>query len=467
MLTQNFRFQPCLLADRRYPSIHWAILTDENRVLDFFKKMAILTNMHGRFTGGVHPPENKNTKSLGIELMPVPKMLYIHFSQHTGRPARPLVKKGDLVKIGTKIGDVDGKISASVHSSISGKVVDITNYPHPGLGTSRCCVIEAADTQEWEEGIGEERNYENLTKEELINIIKEAGIVGLGGAAFPTWVKLSPTKPIDTLIINGCECEPMLSADHRLIVEYSKEIVEGARLFQKILGSKSLIFGIENNKRDAAAILKKAGMIVKTLKTKYPQGAEKQLIKAITNREVPTGGLPMDIGCVVQNVGTCYSAYQALRFYKPLIERVVTVTGNGVKNPKNLLVRIGTPALDVINFCGGEGKPQKLIFGGPMMGIAQYTDSVPVIKGTSGIIVLLDAEEPEEGTCVRCARCVDVCPMGLVPCEIYKFVKNKRFTQANEYGILDCIECGCCAYSCPAKIRLVHYLKYGKAEIMR
>lgn len=426
--------------------------------------------MFSRFTGGGHPPEDKKTEKCAIEVLPSPKRVYIHFSQHAGKPARPLVEKGSEVKIGAKIGESEGFISSTIHSSIAGKVISLEPHPHPVLGSSHCCIIESTDSNEWETGVKADQNYEQLKREELLHIIKEAGIVGLGGAAFPTHVKLAPPpeKPIDTLIINGCECEPMLTADHRLMLEYPVGIIEGARLFKKILDATHLIFAVEDNKKDAAATFEKENVDVRLLKTKYPQGAEKQLIKALLNREVPRSGLPMDVGCVVQNVGTSYAAFQAVKFRKPLIDRIVTVAGNGVKESKNLLVKIGTPAIDVINFCGGYvQQPKKIIFGGPMMGIAQYSENVPVIKGTSGILVWTDAPTIEEGPCVRCAHCVDACPMGLMPTEIYKYVQNKQFDKAKEFGILDCIECGCCAYDCPAKIPLVHYLKYGKNEVSR
>lgn len=432
--------------------------------------MAILDSMLKGFVGGVHPPENKITEHGGIETAPIPKKVYIPFSQHTGKPACPLVQKDDVVKIGTKIGESEGYISVPVHASISGKVTGLISHPHPVLGCSLCCIIESNGGEEWEQSITENADYETLSKEDLVNAIKEAGIVGLGGAAFPTHVKLSPPsdKPIDTLIVNGCECEPMLTADHQLMLEQAEDIIKGARMFQKILEAQHLIFGIEDNKKDAAKIFRREGLEVRVLKTKYPQGAEKQLIKAILDREVPRGGLPMDVGCVVQNVGTCYAAFQAVAFNKPLIDRVMTVTGDGIKTPKNVLVRIGTPVIDLIQFCGGyTGKPKMIIFGGPMMGIAQYSEAVPVIKGTSGIIISTQAWDTEEGPCVRCAHCIDVCPMGLMPCEIYKFVQNKNFDKAKEYGVLDCIECGCCAYDCTARIPLVHYLKYGKNEVWR
>lgn len=426
--------------------------------------------MLSNFSGGVHPAENKNTETLAIEIMPPPKKVYIPFSQHTGKPAKPLVQKGDEVKIGTMIGAADGFISASVHASVSGKVVDIADHPHPVVGSSLCCVIESNDSEEWISGLKDEQDIDQLSKEELITAIKDAGIVGMGGAAFPTHVKLSPPKDktIDTLIINGCECEPVLTADHRLMLEYAKAIIEGAQAFQKILEAPNLIFAIEDNKRDAAELFKKEGVDVRCLKTKYPQGAEKQLIKAILKREVPRGGLPMDVGCVVHNVGTCYAALLAMKHHKPLIDRVVTVAGDGVKTSKNVLARIGTPVHDVVEYCGGYiTRPKRIILGGPMMGIAQYADMVPVLKGTSGILVWQDAKMIEEGPCVRCASCVDVCPMGLMPTEMCSYVRNKNFDMAEEYGVLDCIECGCCAYECPAAIPLVHYFKYGKSEIWR
>ncbi|UCG31131.1 MAG: electron transport complex subunit RsxC [candidate division WOR-3 bacterium] len=422
------------------------------------------------FTGGVHPPESKNTEDSTIEVMPVPKKVYIPFSQHTGKPATPLVKKGDDVKIGTKIGEADGFISASVHASISGKVIDIIDHAHPVIGSASCCIIEGNDSEDWVIDVNAERNTDDLTEAQLLHSIKEAGIVGLGGAAFPSHVKLSPPKDkkIDTLIINGCECEPVLTADHRLMLEHAATIIEGARVFQKILHASTLIFAVEDNKKNAIELFRDEDVRVAALKTKYPQGAEKQLIKAILKREVPRGGLPMDVGCVVHNVGTCHAALMAIKYGKPLIDRVLTVAGDGVREKKNVLVRIGTPVNSVIDFCGGYvDKPERVILGGPMMGIAQYADDVPVVKGTSGILVWPAEKAIEEGPCVRCAACVDSCPMGLMPTEICSFVKNKNFDMAKTYGLLDCIECGCCAYMCPAAIPLVHYFKYGKSEIWR
>ncbi len=432
--------------------------------------MRILFAMLSKFSGGVHPPESKTTRDGAIEVMSPPKKVYIPLSQHTGKPAKLIVQKGDEVKIGTKIGEPDGLISAAVHASISGKVVDIIEYPHPVIGSGLCCVIEGGDSEDWSHDLSGETDIESMSTAQLLDAVRDAGIVGLGGAAFPSHVKLSPPggKKIDTLLINGCECEPVLTADHRLMLEYNESIVEGARLFQKILGASALIFAIEDNKEDAIQLFKEAGVEVRRLKTRYPQGAEKQLIKAVLGREVPRGGLPMDVGCVVHNVGTCHAGLMAVRFRKPLIDRVLTVAGDGVRESKNLLARIGTPVRDIIEFCGGyAGEPKRIIAGGPMMGIAQYTDEVPVIKGTSGILVLNDVGHEEPGPCVRCASCVDVCPMGLMPTEIYGFVKNRKYSAAKNYGVLDCIECGCCAYACPAAIPLVHYFKFGKNEVWR
>ncbi|RKX70689.1 electron transport complex subunit RsxC [candidate division WOR-3 bacterium] len=423
------------------------------------------------FIGGVHPKEAKLTSGSPIEVLPPPKTVYIPLSQHTGKPARLLVSKGDEVKLGQKIGEAQGFISANIHATVSGKVKSIGRFPHPVLGDGIAVEIENDGEDTWAFEITE-HDYEKLTPQEIIDLVKEAGIVGLGGAAFPSHVKLSPPKekPIEILILNGCECEPYLTCDHRVMLEFPEEVVKGGEIIARVVGAKRRIIAIEDNKPDAIALLKKkaADFEVIPVKTKYPEGAEKQLIYALTRREVPSGGLPMDVGCLVHNVGTAKAIYQAVRYRKPLIERVITVTGENIKEPKNLLVRIGTPAIEAINHCGGYIKPpEKLIFGGPMMGIAQYTDQVPVIKGTSGILVPAEGEIPEPGPCIRCGRCVDVCPMGLHPCIIVDYVENLKFDDAKRLGILDCIECGCCGYVCPVRRQLVHNLKFGKAEVWR
>jgi electron transport complex protein RnfC len=326
----------------------------------------------------------------------------------------------------------------------------------------------------WEDRI-KEQDYSRFSNEELIAIIRDAGIVGLGGGAFPTHVKITPPseKPIDTLIINGCECEPYLTADHRLMLEKSKEIIEGAKIIAKVLGVTKIIIAIEKNKSDALEMLKQTisqetGISVISLKTKYPQGSEKHLIKTLLNQKVPSKGLPMDVGVIVQNVGTAHTVYEACRYNKPLVEKLITITGSGIREPKNLSVRLGTPVYDIVNFCGGyTEEPVKIIFGGPMMGIAQYTDEMPITKGTSGILVFTNKESEiiEEGPCIRCGRCVISCPMSLLPYELNNLIKMRYFSKAKQLNALECIECGCCAYVCPAKIKLVHAFKFVKNEI--
>ncbi len=417
-------------------------------------------------TGGIRFTANEEIKEKAIEVMPAPRFVYIHFSQHQGNPARPVVKPGDSVKIGTKIGEIDGNISACVHSSVTGKVIAIKKYPHPTRGNGLACIIESAGVAKWEENIKERRRYEDLTEEELINIIKEAGIVGLGGGMFPTHIKLSPPpdKKIDLLIVNGCESEPNLTSDYRLMLEFPTGVIEGAKIFAKILGVDKTIFAVQKNKRGAAEVLKREGAEVRVLDDFYPMGSEKQLIKALTKREVPKNGLPWDIGCIVQNVATCYAGFQAVKFNKPLIERVITVCGDGIGESKNLLVKIGTTVEDIICYCGSK-KIKKVVMGGLMTGLAQYTTLAPVIKGTTGIFLFSKLQNRQIDNCVRCASCVDSCPMGLLPCEIYKLLTGGDIQRTMEYGVLDCIECGSCAYVCPAQIPLVHYFKFAKLRL--
>lgn len=427
------------------------------------------------FRGGIHPREYKEaTEFKEIEVAPLPQLVLIPLSQHTGAPSTPAVKPGEKVSTGSVIGNPGGTLSVPTHASISGTVVEIKELPHPLTGRLTTTVVIESDGQNTLDESIKERNHNGITAGEIIAAVRDAGIVGLGGAAFPTFFKLSPPKekPIDTLIINGCECEPFLTADHRLMVEKPKEIIEGTTYIAQALGVKNVIIAIEDNKPDAIAAMKEAvkgtNFVIRSLKTKYPQGAEKQLIKACLGREVPSGGLPADVGCIVQNVSTAIAVREAIRFNRPLYERVVTVTGLGVIEPKNLLVRIGTPIKNLISFCGGyRGKPEKLIMGGPMMGIALASDEVPVVKGTSGVLVFNTAKEPKEQECIRCGRCLEACPMGLSPTRLNYHIKAGRLTQAKNEHLLDCIECGCCSYVCPAKIRLVHNFKYGKSEILR
>jgi Na+-translocating ferredoxin:NAD+ oxidoreductase subunit C len=426
------------------------------------------------FHGGIHPREDKEaTEHKPVTVLPLPARVSIPLSQHAGAPSKPVVKKGDPVKTGTLIGEPGGRISAATHASISGTVADVVELPHPLTGRRGATVVIDSDGADTLDDSIKERDYSSFTPAQSVEAIRLAGIVGMGGAAFPTFFKLSPPKekPIDTLLINGCECEPFLTADHRLMLEQPSEIIEGTATMARILGVKNVVMVIEDNKPDAVQAMTAAaastGFNVRKQKTKYPQGAEKQLIKACLKREVPSGGLPLDVGCVVQNVGTALAVRDALRFNRPLYERVTTVTGPAVKQPNNLRVRIGTPVKSLIEFCGGYSvEPGKLIMGGPMMGIAVSSDDVPVVKGTSGVLVLDRAATLiEEHDCIRCGRCVQVCPMGLAPLRLNNLVRRGQLEAAKTEHVKDCIECGCCAYACPAKIRLVHQFKYAKSEI--
>jgi electron transport complex protein RnfC len=426
------------------------------------------------FRGGVHPHEEKEaTEHKPVEVLPLPARVRIPLSQHTGAPSKPVVKKGDMVKTGTLIGEPGGRISAATHASVSGTVADVADLAHPLTGRRMPTVVIDSDGKDTPDEAIQERDYSGYTTEQVVETLRLSGVVGMGGAAFPTYFKLTPPKekPIDTLLINGCECEPFLTADHRLMLEQTPGMVEGTAVMARVLGVKNVIIAIEDNKPDAVeatnAAAASSGFTVRKLKTKYPQGAEKQLIKACLRREVPSGGLPMDVGCVVQNVGTALAVRDALRYNRPLYERVTTVTGPGVREPKNLRVRIGTPVKDLIDFCGGySAEVGKVIMGGPMMGITVSTDDVPVVKGTSGVLVLdRPATVFDEHDCIRCGRCIQVCPMGLLPQRLNNLIRRGRFEAARAEHVKDCIECGCCAYACPAKIRLVHQFKYAKSEI--
>ncbi|MFC1667084.1 electron transport complex subunit RsxC [Candidatus Omnitrophota bacterium] len=427
----------------------------------------------------IHPPDFKrSTQHRKIEAAPLPKRAVLTLSQHTGAPSKPVVKVGDIVQTGSLVGRSNGFISSNLHSSVSGKVVAIENSLHPIIGNFTAIIIES-DGQDTKVFSDSDTDVSGLSKDDIINIVKDAGIVGMGGAAFPTHVKLSPPpgKKIHTLIINGAECEPFLTCDYRLMLEKAKEIVLGIQLITKVLGVEDVIIGVEGNKMDAIEALgtalfglKGKGVRVTKLKTRYPQGGEKQLISALLNREVPSGGLPLDIGCVVNNVQTVFSIYEAVYFRKPLYERVVTVSGSLLKKPRNVLARVGTPIGDLLEFCGIDFKRDiyKIIIGGPMTGVSQYSLGAPVIKGTSGILVLDKRfKAGREVSCIRCSRCIEACPVGLMPCMIGIGANNNRFDIASSYNPLDCIECGSCGYVCPSNIPLVQLVKLAKAKTKR
>jgi electron transport complex protein RnfC len=428
------------------------------------------------FKGGIHPPDTKEaTKNKPISLAKVPSRLIVPLVQHIGAPCKVAVTVGQVLKKGEVIGTAGGFVSAPVHSPVSGKITGLGEVPHPAGMMVPALFIENDFAETWIELHGAP-DWSQLSREDLIGRVHDAGIVGMGGAAFPAHVKLSPSHgfKIDTLIINGVECEPFLTADHRLMLEKSGEIVEGAKLIMKALGVPRCIVGIESNKPDAVAAMRKAcgnnpSIAVHSLKVKYPQGAEKMLIKALTGREVPLRGLPMAVGVVVQNVATAAAVYNAVRFGTPLIERVVTVTGDAIKEPKNLLARVGTKVGDLIDECGGFSRePGKIIMGGPMMGFALPSMDIPITKGTSGIIALSKQSllhSEEFGPCIRCGRCIDVCPMGLVPSMLGVLSEKGFYEEAKAYRVHDCFECGSCTYVCPAKRPIVQFVKLTKSLV--
>lgn len=429
------------------------------------------------FKGGVYPPHNKHrTEGLPIKKAEVPRVVVVPLQQHVGAPCESIVTVGEEVKLGQKIGEPKGFVAAPVHSSVSGKVSAIERRPHPGGGKIMSVIIESDGLDTVDGNIKPWGRVEDLNAESIKNIMRESGLAGMGGAAFPAQVKFSPPpdKKIDTIILNGAECEPYLTSDHRLMVERPGDVVKGVKAMMKAVNVDKGYIAIERNKPDAIRKISKAvkgeqNIKVVALKAKYPQGAEKQLIKACTGREVPSGGLPMDCSVIVCNVGTAAALAHAIDTGMPLIERIVTVTGDGVKKPQNLLARIGTPFADIIEQCGGlEENIGKIIQGGPMMGIAQYTTEVPVVKGTSGILILkekdlgLRAELP----CIKCSKCVDACPVGLIPTKLEAFARKDKLQEAEEYNAADCIECGACSYICPANRPLVERIRLIKADIL-
>ncbi|EHL16406.1 hypothetical protein HMPREF9629_01246 [Peptoanaerobacter stomatis] len=429
------------------------------------------------FRGGIHPKHNKSTtEHSAIEYLDAPDKVYIPLIQNIGAPCSSLVKKNDIVKVGQKIGEPLGFVSAPIHSSVSGKVIDVKKILVNTGEKADCVIIENDKEYTIHEDIKPYGTIEELSKERLLEIVKEIGLVGMGGATFPTHVKLNPPKDkvVDAIILNGAECEPYLTADHRLMLEQTKDVVDGLRAILKITSVENGYIGIEDNKPDCIEAIKKEvekypNIKVVTLKTKYPQGAEKQLINVCTGREVPSGGLPADAGAIVDNVATAAQIAKSLRTGLPLIERICTVTGGAIANPKNVMFKIGTLYSDIVEMTGGfKEDPAKVISGGPMMGVALANINVPANKGTSGILCFTqkEAEIGETQNCIRCAKCVGVCPAGLEPIYISAHTLKDNFEKAEEYRALDCIECGSCSFICPSKRPLLQSIRVAKREIM-
>ena len=438
-------------------------------------------NTHKHLTtfpvGGIHPEDHKFSANKAIESFKTPNIVSIPVSQHLGAPAKPIVQINDHVKIGQIIAESAGYVSTNIHSSVSGVVSKIDNVMDAS-GYKRLAITIKVEGDDWLEGIDLSSDIKKeiaLSKEEIIAKLQKDGIVGLGGATFPIHVKLTPPKGkvADVLLINGVECEPFLTSDHRLMLEKGKEILIGIKIIMQALGVSKSLIGIEANKPDAIEHLLNLskdydGISIVPLKVQYPQGAEKQLIEALTNRQVPTGGLPIDVGVVVQNVGTAFAVYESIQKNKPLIERVVTVTGENVKNPSNFLVRFGVPVSNLIEAAGGlPDKTGKIISGGPMMGKALSTPDVPVTKGTSGILLVAKKESKrgEVLNCIRCAKCAWHCPLGLEPYLLMNLVEKGFYDKAQQEQILNCCECGTCGFTCPADRPLLDYIRLGKSII--
>lgn len=427
------------------------------------------------FRGGVHPHENKElAKDKAIEKFPAPAELVVYLSQHIGAPAKATVKAGDLVKKGQVIAEAGGFVSAPVHSPVSGKVKAIEQRPHPLGNKSNAIIIENDGKDEWFGNMNVERDYSQFNAAEIRETIQKAGIVGLGGATFPTHVKLAPSegKQITDVVINCAECEPYLTCDYRQMLEQSEMIVEALKALMKATNATKGWIAIESNKPAAYEKLKAAAakyndIKVEMLQVKYPQGAEHQITAALLGREIPSGGLPIDIGVICQNTGTAVAIYEALKFNKPLVERALTITGEGIDRPANYMVTLGTPIQALLDKAGLNKKANKLILGGPMMGIAQYTAEVAVTKGTSGILALVDAKAYDWTACIRCGRCIEACPWRLVPSHLSIICEAKDVDAIKKSDIMDCKECGSCTFICPARRPIVQLIKYGKAELAR
>ncbi len=432
---------------------------------------AIRENRLEGYYGGVHPSEHKDfSEHLALKRFPDPQTVAIPLSMHAGAPANPVVQVGDTVKVGQKIGEAAGFISSPVHSSVSGTVIAIESRPHATRGECMAVVIQSDGKNTLHESVKPNKDLDSLTPDEIVEIVREAGIVGMGGAGFPTSVKLKPAKPVDTILLNGCECEPYLTADHRVLLEFADDVIFGLKAMIKTVGAEKGIIVIEDNKPDAIELLEAktadcSNIEVVVAKTKYPQGAEKMLIKRVMKRQVPSGGLPADVGCVVSNVSTTKAISDAIQKGMPLVERVVSVTGENVKNPGNYIVKIGTNVKELIDYCGGiTGGDVTIKAGGPMMGFVLQDVNVPVMKGSNGIIAI-DTDHTEAVACIKCGRCMDVCPMELTPLYFAKYADEENWQGMKDKNVMDCLECRCCEYICSSKIPLVSKIKAGKNAV--
>ncbi len=458
---EEFLNQPVQLRD--YSKVNFKFVNDYVK--------SIRENRLDGYYGGVHPSERKEfTEHLALKRFPEPEEVVIPLSMHAGAPANPVVQVGDTVKVGQKIGEAAGFISAPVHSSVSGTVVAIEDHGHATRGTCLSVVIKSDGKDTLDESVKPNKSLEELTPDEIVEIVKEAGIVGMGGAGFPTSVKLKPAKPVDTILLNGCECEPLLTADHRVLLEYADDVIYGLKAIIKAVGAEKGVIVIEDNKPDAIELMKEKTAAIDNIevveaKTKYPQGAEKMLIKRVTGRKVPSGGLPADVGCVVSNISTTKAISDAIQKGMPLVERVVTVTGERLKNPGNFIVKIGTNTQDLIDYCGGlVGDDITIKAGGPMMGFVLSDTNVPIMKGSNGIIAV-ETDHTKEQPCIKCGRCMDVCPMELSPLYFAKFADEENWQGMKDKNVMDCIECRCCEYICSSKIPLVSKIKAGKSAV--
>ena len=458
---EEFQNQPVQMRD--YSKVNFKFVSE-------YVKSVRENRLEGYY-GGIHPSERKEfTEHLALKRFPDPEAVVIPLSMHAGAPANAVVQVGDYVQVGQVIGEAGGFISSPVHSSVSGTVTAIENHKHATRGECLSVVIRSDGKNTLHESVQPKKDIEELTPDEIVDIVREAGIVGMGGAGFPTFVKLKPAKPVDTILLNGCECEPLLTADHRVLLEFADDVIYGLKAMIKTVNAEKGIIVIEDNKPDAIELMQAKtadceNIEVVVAKTKYPQGAEKMLIKRVMKRQVPSGGLPADVGCVVANISTTKAVADAIRKGMPLIERVVTVTGEKLKNPGNYIVKIGTNTKDLIDYCGGVTDEDVMYkAGGPMMGFVISDTNVPIMKGSNGIIAI----EPDETTaveCIKCGRCVDVCPMELTPLHFAKLADKEDWLGMKAINVMDCLECRCCESICSSKIPLVAKIKAGKNAI--